>query len=156
MTRQPRYCIDTNSLMECRLRTYPPDVFPSVWSRMEELFESGTLISHEEVLRECTRRADEFAGWAKSRSRHFLPFDQEQEGVLIDILSNWELLLKSGNRQNGADPFLIALAVTSNTTLITEERMGSEKKPKIPNVCESYGVTTMTLLDLFREERFVF
>lgn len=156
MTGQPKYCIDTNSLMDCRLRYYPPDVFETVWERMERLFEEGTLISHEEVLREITRKSDELAAWAKERSDYFVPFNAEQELVLIDILDRFERLVMTGKRKNAADPFLIALASTTNTILITQEKSGSQNKPKIPDVCAAFGVMPMPLLDMFRREGFRF
>ena len=156
MTGQPRYCIDTNSLMDCRLRYYPPDVFPTLWEQLEDLFRAGTLISHEEVLSEITQKSDELASWGKEWSACFVPFDEEQEPVLIDILSRFERVAMTGKRRNAADPFLIALASTTNTTLITEEKRGSENKPKIPDVCAALDIATMPILDMFREEQFRF
>ncbi len=142
--------------MDCRLRYYPPDVFETFWMRMEHLFESGVLISHEEVLREITRKSDELAVWGKERSAYFLQFDAEQEVVLIDILSRFERLMMSGKSKNAADPFLIALASTTNSILITQEQSGSQSKPKIPDVCAALGLTSMPLLDMFRREGFRF
>lgn len=156
MTGQPKYCIDTNSLMDCRLRYYPPDIFPTLWDQMEVLFEAGMIISHEEVLREITRKSDELAAWGKERGDYFLPFDADQELVLIDILDRFERLVMTGKRQNAADPFLIALASTTTSVLITQEKPGSQNKPKIPDVCTDLKIPTKTLLEMFREEGFKF
>lgn len=142
--------------MDCRLRYYPPDVFPSLWDQFEGLFEDGILISHEEVLREISRKSDELSAWGAKRAHYFVPFDEEQERVLIDVLTRFERLVMAGKRQNAADPFLIALASTTNTILITQEKPGSLAKPKIPDVCAEMGITTRTLLELFREEHFRF
>lgn len=142
--------------MDCRLRYYLPDVFETLWEQLESLFKTGTLISHEEVLWEITRKSDELATWGKERSDYFVPFEAEQERVLIDILSRFERLVMTRKRQNAADPFLIALASTTNTILITEEKSGSPNKPKIPDVCAALDITTLPLLEMFRREGFRF
>lgn len=156
MSGQPKYCIDTNSLMDCRLRLYPPDIFPTLWEQLEGLFEEGVLISHEEVLREISKKSDELATWGNERAQYFIPFDEEQEGVLISVLTRFERLVMTGKRKNAADPFLIALASTTGTILITEEKPGGQNKPKIPDVCAEMDIITMPVLGMFREERFKF
>lgn len=156
MTGQPKYCIDTSSLMDCRLRYYPPDVFPSLWQHMEELFEAGAIVSHEEVLKEITKRTDELAAWAMGRADSFLSFDAPQELVLINILERFPRLVMTGKGKHAADPFLIALASTTGTILVTQEQPGGLKKPKIPDVCAALGITAMPILDVFREEGFTF
>lgn len=142
--------------MDCRLRYYPPDVFPSLWKQFEGLFEDGILVSHEEVLREISRKSDELAAWGEEWAQYFVSFDEQQERVLIDILTRFERLVMTGKTQNAADPFLIALASTTNTILITEEKPGSQAKPKIPDVCAELNIPTMPVLEMFRRERFRF
>jgi len=46
------YCIDASSIIEAWLETYRPRSFPSFWNRLDELIDSGELISPEEVRQE--------------------------------------------------------------------------------------------------------
>jgi len=47
----PGYCIDTSALIDFN-RTYPRDVFPSLWEKMELMVKNGNLIAPKEVLNE--------------------------------------------------------------------------------------------------------
>ena len=41
-------------------------------------------------------------------------------------------------------------------TVVTEERGGSESKPKIPSVCKSLGIDCVAVVDLIRREGWTF
>jgi len=60
---------------------------------------------------------------------------------------------------SGADPWLIAKAMTTGCTVVTHERHHAEvvKKFLIPNVCDVFGVSWMNTFDLLYklEARFV-
>ncbi len=45
------YCVDTSSIIDLA-HNYPADVFQSVWTRIDELLQSGRLIVHERVRSE--------------------------------------------------------------------------------------------------------
>jgi hypothetical protein len=45
-----KYSVDTGALLDGWLRYYPPDVFPSVWAKLDELIEDKILVASEEVL----------------------------------------------------------------------------------------------------------
>ncbi len=59
----------------------------------------------------------------------------------------------------GADPWLIAKAITTGATVVTHEVLNREVKRKfiIPNVCEMFGVPYMNTFELLNklEARFV-
>jgi hypothetical protein len=66
------YCIDTSALIDAAIRWYPPDVFPSLWTRVEALIETGRLISSEEVLLELEQKeGDILHEWAKNATFAF-------------------------------------------------------------------------------------
>ena len=46
------YCIDTSSIFEWYVRTYPPSIFPSLPERMEALIADGRLRSPKAVMDE--------------------------------------------------------------------------------------------------------
>jgi hypothetical protein len=49
------YCFDTSVLIECWSRSYPPDVFPGLWLKLDE------LIVQQEVLCPCRSIGQFFA-----------------------------------------------------------------------------------------------
>ena len=50
-----KYSLDTSAIVQAWRTHYPPEVFPSVWQRLEELIDSGELRASEEVLYELER-----------------------------------------------------------------------------------------------------
>ena len=64
---------------------------------------------------------------------------------------------KQGGRRSGADPFIIALAMVNNGTVVTEENAtGNMTKPHIPDVCGDLGVTCLNLMEYIEEQGWTF
>lgn len=152
-----RYSIDTSALLDGWRRYYPPDVFPDVWTGLEELIEKGEIRATEEVFVELEKRDDEIFGWAKSRKESlFVPIDDRIQERVAAILGQHERLVR--HNRSGADPFVIGLAMIEGCTVVTGERpSGNLDKPKIPDVCGALEVPWLDLLGLFRQQgwRFV-
>ncbi len=152
---QPKYLVDTCSLLELR-RVYPLDVFPSVWDTLGELADKGIMMSVEEVFEELkVHEEDVVTAWAKKHLTMFLPLDEPTQVKAKEILEDHANLLNLRKRKSTADPFLIAASITHSCTLVTEEKPGGgPQRPRIPDVCASYGVRCVKLLDLLRAEGF--
>ena len=153
-----RYSIDTSALIDGWTGYYPPDVFPGMWEKLEELADQGILIASEEVLHELERKEDELHKWAKQRPHMFVPFDEPVQKAVREILCTHRNLLKQGKTRSGADPFVIAVARTRQCTVVTGERPSGnpQNKPHIPDVCRAYSIRYLSLLDLLREQGWVF
>jgi hypothetical protein len=54
-----------------------------------------------------------------------------------------------------ADPFVIAVAEIEGAAVLTEEGPGSVGKPRIPFVCQAYGIKSACLLDVIRSENWI-
>jgi len=61
-----------------------------------------------------------------------------------------------GKGRNGADPFVIALAVARDGVVVTEEYKGSLASPKIPVVCEALGVRCITTVEFVQDQGWTF
>jgi len=77
--------------MESYIRYYPPDVFPSLWEKLDELIEKGELAATEEVLIELGKKDDDVYKWAKDREFMFVPLTRiihkmstAGQGLLVD------------------------------------------------------------------------
>jgi hypothetical protein len=150
------YCFDTSSLIECWSRSYPPDIFPGLWLRLDEMIGRGEIRCPDEVREELGRQEDELADWAKARPDLFVPLGVEIQGATSEILDRHPLLMKATKNRNGADPFVIATGRVLSLTVVTEEKGGTETKPKIPSVCEAVGVPCINVLGFLRDQGWSF
>lgn len=58
-----------------------------------------------------------------------------------------------GGGRNGADPFVIGLAISRSGTVVTEEKLkGNLDKPRIPDVCDALGVPWLNLMNFVAEQ----
>ncbi|MDA3823219.1 MAG: DUF4411 family protein [Bacteroidales bacterium] len=147
-----KYIIDTCSLTAMR-RVYPRDVFPSAWDKLDELAESKTIASTEDVLEEIKSQDDEILEWANEYEEIFHPLSEEIQLSAIKILETHENLIDLKKKKSGADPFVIATAMVHSCAVVTEEKpSGGPSKSKIPDVCLDYGVKCMKILDMLRIE----
>jgi len=148
----PEYTIDTCSLV-IGWSVYPPDIFPGLWSNLEALIQKGMLRATEEVLEELRKKDDELLKWAKRQDGFFVPIDLLLQQQVRKVLSDFPSLYDLEKNKSGADPFVIAQALQFGYTIVTEEKKsGNPIKPKIPNVCDAYGIKHINLLALLREQ----
>ncbi len=145
------YSIDTSALIEAWVRHYPPDVFPTLWKRIEKLIGDGWLLAIDEVLRELERKSDDLHKWAKQHGRLFVSTDQAIMQRAGPVINQFPSLADPQSQRGKADPFVIALAMERNLTVVTAER-SKPTKPRIPDVCQQLQVPCISLIKLFRWE----
>ena len=105
---------------------------------------------------ELKKKDDDVYAWAKRQDGLFLPLDDPIQTAVKEVLSTHPRLVAQGKGRNAADPFVVALAMTHNLTVITLEQRGSATNPKIPEVCDDYGVPWVNLLEFIRNEKWRF
>lgn len=151
------YSLDTSAVLDGWRRYYPPDVFPPLWEKLEELIQTGHLRSPDEVREELEKKDDEVWRWARNQSGLFDPLDEELQVATVEILAEFPRLVDTRRGRGQADPFVIAHARLNGHTLVTgERRPGTEAKPTIPYVCRHYKVRYLDLLGLMREKGWTF
>ena len=155
------FLVDTNFFIQAHRAIYPLDVAKSFWIKVRELADNQHIISIDKVKTEIYRNEDDLkqwcvdnlhadffkntnsvigeygsvAAWASSMSHHYKP------AALNEFLDADE-----------ADAWLISYALNQNIPLITYEKSepNSKKKIKIPDVCNNFGVSHMSTMDMFR------
>jgi hypothetical protein len=126
------YCFDTSVLIGCWARSYPPDVFPGLWIKLDELITQQQVLCPDEVRVELARQEDELAKWINARSHMFVPLDDAIQRATSEILARHPLLMKATKNRNGADPFVIATARVRSLTVVTEEKVEPRPSPGFP------------------------
>ncbi len=152
-----KYSLDTSAIVQAWRTHYPPEIFPSVWQRLDDLIDSGALRASEEVLYELERKDDEVLAWVRDRGELIIDIDEEIQIAVQTILKEHRRLLDTRKSRSGADPFVIALAQINRAAVVTYERpTNSAKRPNIPDVCRALGIRCITFLQLLREQGWVF
>lgn len=150
-----KYCLDTSALIEPWVRLYPPDIFPPVWKKLEELVGDGSVRAPVEVRRELERQSDKLFEWVCAAEGLFVELDADTAIKSKEIVNAFPTLVKPNSTKSQADPFVIALAEVSKVPVVTYETKAKQKDaPKIPNVCEARGLTCVSLVDVLRAEKF--
>jgi hypothetical protein len=151
------YCIDTSAILDGWKRYYPPDVFPSLWNYLEGLIAAVELIAPDEVLHELARNDDEVFQWAKAQVRMFVSLDEDIQRGTLEVLAAFPKLVDTLKDRGRADPFVIALAKSRRCVVVTGERnQGSPSRPRIPIVCEHFGIRCISLLQLMQDQGWSF
>ncbi len=152
-----RYSIDTSSLLAGWVRHYPPDVFPPVWEKIEELITQGHLRATEEVLYELKKQDDEVYRWARARPGFIVAIDEAIQLEVRDILRHHPKLIDERKNRSGADPFVIALAAVNKGIVVCNELPSrAANRPHIPDVCATRGIKWIDFLALLRQEGWSF
>jgi len=151
------YSFDTSSLLNGQRDLFPPETFPTLWERIADMIESGSIRCVDVVRDELSVRDDSVHAWVKSQPGLFVPLTPQIQQATRIVLSRHPRLVGIGNGRSGADPFVIGLALANRGTVVTEERAsGNLTKPKIPDVCDALGVRRMNLLRFIQEQGWVF
>ncbi|MEL4072838.1 DUF4411 family protein [Ochrobactrum sp. GPK 3] len=149
------YCADTSALVAAWVERYPPDFFPSLWDKFGLLIEQGRIFAPEEVRNELHKRSKDVADWLDQYDGFFRPTDELLLEEVTGILAKFPKLVMQQKVAFAADPFVIGLAKLEKVTVLTEEGAGSIGKPKIPFVCNDYGIECCSLLNLIKAEKWV-
>jgi Domain of unknown function (DUF4411) len=146
------YCVDTSGWLDGWERHYPPDVFPTLWNKLDELIDKGEIISSEEVYVELQKKADELHDWVKDRKRMLVPLTEDIQRRAAGLLVEYPRLVDTLRGRSKADPFVIATAMEHDAAVVTGEILtGKMDKPRIPDICNVKGVRCITFLQLIRE-----
>ncbi len=159
-----KYCIDTNALIDAWRGAYPKDVLPDLWNKFEEMIDDGSLIATEEVFNELNKQDDELVLWAKSRSKLFIPIDEDIQNTVRDILYKYPKMINVKKSKSMADPWVVALAIINKAKVISSEKYQQSKTKaldqtstvKIPDVCRVFNITCFDVVGFCRDLNLVF
>jgi hypothetical protein len=156
----PKYCLDTNVLIQAKNGPYGFDIAESFWELIDQKFDDTTIITPTLVYKELTDGNDELAEWIRARKGKecFIEPDKEAQDILsaiADYVNQNYPQHEAAEFLSKADPWVIAVAKVTNCVVVTQETLvGNEsKKLKIPNICRKFGVKYIGTYQLLRELR---
>jgi len=148
------YCLDASVLIRLS-DDYPPDVFAPLWRKLESLVGNGYAHAPREVLKELQIVDDDVSKWAKQNRHIFRSVSHQQIEELKKVLKTFPNFCDFRKEVADADPFLVAHALCEGCVIVTDEKPSdpAAKIIKIPNVCQFYNIKCISLIELFREQK---
>lgn len=161
-----KHLLDANTLIEAKNRYYGMEICPAFWQWLLNKNQSLELGSITSVMEELAKGNDELAKWTTGNRTFFHGVSDEQtQSAYAQIaahISEQAPNMKTGALEeflSGADPWLIAKAISTGATVVTHEVLNLEVKRKfiIPNICRKFNVPYMNTFELLHrlEAKFV-
>lgn len=162
-----KYCFDTSGISN-PLENMPIDIHEKLWDWLLEFFEEGNVAVTTEIFEEMILLPPEIGDRIKA-----------MKGSLVlevgESTWNWESYIENSNRMQDDyhqfiseftggsskticlnDLSIVALAKTNDLPLINMESFVKESpnKRRIPNICDSEDVSSLTFNEFLRVEGF--
>ena len=154
------YSLDTSALIAAFHERYPIQNFDSLWRRIEELIRNGRMKMSQVVFEEAMRDT-EIKQWCDQnqlKQDFQVAIDEAVQERVNEVLSRFPRLVDNRTGKSGADPWVIALALTfENCVVVTEENpTDSQDRPKIPDACAHFNLQCIKIVDLIKNENWIF
>ena len=154
------YLFDTNIFVESK-KNLPMDVWPTFWTKMVELINSGNIHSIDKVKDEIDKGGDELTDWIHNNAPRgfFLTQDVAVTAKLAETITwaqNCTVRFSQSaifDYTNVADSYLVATAAARNMVLVTYEKSNPQRRNRVmlPDACYAIGVRSCDLNTALRE-----
>ena len=149
------YSFDTNVYIELWRRSYPRDIFRTLWDDVENRLQNGVIMSTYAVKEELRFQRDELYEYLKRCPNLFVQPTPEEHRVISQLvnLEGYNEWGRGDSRRNYADPYVIALAKTHNLIVVTNE---NHHHISIPAACEELELECINFLGFLRSEELTY
>lgn len=158
-----KYSIDTNLILsflrEDEAERYPADVFRPQWDFLEAAMKDGRVVAARRVeieLEKWEKTIPQMKSWLADHKYLFCDIDSDEQLAAAKRIVNAYPAYGSSQNYLG-DLEVISHAMARELTVISLElraQQHSRKRPKIPNVCDEFGVNSLNLAGFLRAEGF--
>lgn len=151
-----KYSLDSDAAINA-WRDYPIGHFPKIWDWIEQMGRKEIVGMSEVVFKELEKGGDECYAWFRERKEHFVyPNDEAVQTELERLVNSYNNFgIVTG--KNEGDPFVVALAIVKDCTVVTNESMSNNMNgPKVPDVCRAEGIPWIKFVDVIRTEGVTF
>ena len=151
-----KYCFDASAFIEME-KTYPVEIFATLWEKVEDCIIAGCIEAPGEVLKELSVKDDNIHKFVKKhKEKIIVKNNNELMTKSAEIVANYPKLIDVLSTKPQADPFVIALAKINERKVVTMEKPAYNiKNPKIPDVCKAENVAYIDLLEFFKQEKII-
>ena len=145
------YSLDTSSLIDAWDVYYPPENFPTLWRRFDDLIGTGRARAASEVRTEIERLHDGLTDWSAKHAEMFCEIDRPLSDAKPAVMRDYPRLVDTITGRSGGDPWVIALAQVHGCIVVSEEKP-AKRKMRIPDVCRELGLPCIRITDLVKHE----
>jgi hypothetical protein len=158
MSSAEKYVLDANVFIQAKRRFYPFDVCPGYWSALCHHHTADRICSVDKVRDELENGGDDLWDWAKGAFGADAFHDSSSAAAVFGDMGQWVLSQQqfTAAAKDGfmsvADGWIAAYARHSNKIVVTLEESAPDAKKKVPlvNVCDAFGVVTITPYEMLR------
>lgn len=137
-----KFVVDSNVLIN--LNSFSKEVFPSLWDNFHEMVNNGQIFSLKEVQMELSQSNGKVEKYWDGESSFFIELGDD-EVECVKQLEEFDEFQRAGeNKSYFADPYLIAIGMSTGCYVLSDERKIDSPK-SIPYVCKEVGVNYMNL-----------
>ena len=148
-----KYIMDTSSILSQKdNEMHRRKVQRSQWEKIDHCVAAKIIVTCSEIADEI--KDDTIKEWLQKQACVILPIDDEIQQYVKKIVNEHPKMLDFSNCKSSGDAFLIATAMKYRLTVITEEN--PKKKDRIPQICESYGIKSLNIIELCDAENWSF
>lgn len=158
-----KYAIDTNVIVsflgDSDSEHYPMDVFRPQWEFLEKAMQDARVVAPAVVaveLEKWTKNVPAIKAWMHDHRYLFHDIESDAELAAAKAIVNAFAAYASSVNYAG-DLEVMAFARARGLAVISLELKATQhsaKKPKIPNVCEQFGIEWVSLAGFLRAEGF--
>jgi hypothetical protein len=159
---EARYCIDTNVLVsflsESDDEYYGADIFPDHWALIERLITGGEIVAPRQVEHELighAKKHGKIGPWLHRNDHMFRDLSSSEELLLAKRIVNGHSAYARNTNYLG-DLEVMTLAGSRRLTVVSMEvglQQAGQRRPKIPNVCDEFGILRLSVSGFLRAER---
>lgn len=165
------FLLDSNTFITPYRLYYSFDFAPGYWQQLATSLQLDNVVVLDVVFKEVSKMEDELSTWIKNLN-NFKPRSTRTSSILVNYgkVLNYvqscglykDEALRNWSQEYIADPWLIAVAMDLNATIITEETpVGSglstknpSRNAKLPDVAKNFGVKCKNLFYFMRQMNF--
>jgi hypothetical protein len=148
-----RYWLDASSAIWCERDFFRLDKVPQYWDWLATKFEDGSVVTHKKIYAEIIKGAagekpSPVGVWIKNRKGVWCSYGctDESKKLMGDIslycINKYSYEI-AREFLSGGDALLIARAAVDGGIVVTQESV--HKHPKIPGICDKFGVKHMPM-----------
>ena len=155
------YLLDTNVFIESYKKYYAPDLVSTFWQHLDEKSREGTVRSIDKVKDEIRPHNQFLTDWTNKNFVKWESVHNDETMNKYKKIMAWSTNHTKFNQRakdefalyKNADPWLIAHAMATESTVVTEEKRDDYKTGKIsiPNACLEFDIKFMDTFQMLRE-----